>query len=81
MTKALTVPDGHRITNEVGLQQTLEAIQMMEAALADLKQTVKPQSEKWFELMAEGTRDQIEKLRAEVNDYEARQESRHRRRA
>ncbi len=64
------------ITNETGLKQTLESIEKMERAIEDLQRNVLPGSREWFELMAEGSREEIRRLRREVADYKARNSSR-----
>lgn len=81
MKNSATVQDDHRIANEADLQQTLDAIRLLKASVEDLRRDVGSRSQQWFELMAEGPRDEIEKLQAEVDEYLAKRDAPARRRA
>lgn len=47
----------------------------MKESIESMRRSVLPQSREWFELMAEAPRDEIERLRREVAEYQARCES------
>ena len=57
------------IENDQQLNQTLEQLARMYRALAALRREVKPQSEQWFAVMAEGPLDMISQLKAEIEAY------------
>jgi hypothetical protein len=61
------------IKNDFELEQALHSIELMEKSLEKLREDVQPKSEQRFQLMAEGPRDEIKKLRREVEDYYSRQ--------
>lgn len=62
----------HRIQNDVELQQTIAAVQGLKDALQNLRETILPQSQQWFDLMAEWPTAKIEQLEAEIADYQRR---------
>ena len=57
------------ITTEFGYKQTLELIESMKRAIEDLEKELLPHNPDWFELMAEGPREQIKQLKAEADEY------------
>jgi hypothetical protein len=57
------------IENDQQLDQTLEQLARMYRALAALRREVKPKSEQWFAVMAEGPLDMIAQLKSEIEAY------------
>lgn len=57
------------IVNDEQLQQTQHAINNLESGLAALKRDVLPLNAARFALMAEPVIDQIQELRAQVEEY------------
>jgi hypothetical protein len=57
------------IENDQQLNQTIEQLAGMYRALAALRREVKPKSEQWFAVMAEGPLDMIARLKAEIEAY------------
>lgn len=57
------------IQDEAGFHQTQKAINKLEAGLAALKREVLPLNPARFALMAEPVLDQIQELRAQIEDY------------
>jgi hypothetical protein len=62
------------ITSEKQLQRTLYWIEVFKNSLESLKKEVLPRSRQWYKLMAEGPKEEIKRLQAEVDDYLARKE-------
>jgi len=60
------------IENARSLQQAREQIARMRRALDDLRQRVEPLNKKNFEILAEGPRDEIQKLEADIAEYLSR---------
>ena len=59
------------IINEAEFQQTVEQLQRMYRALADLRQQVMPKNPHMFAVMAEGPLDQIRQFQEEIENYVA----------
>ena len=57
------------IENDQQLNQTLEQLARMYRALSALRREVKPKSEQWFAVMAEGPLDMIADLKADIEAY------------
>jgi hypothetical protein len=57
------------IKNDAELMQTLEQLQRMYRALADLRQEVLPKNPRTFALMAEGPLDHIRRLQDGIDAY------------
>jgi hypothetical protein len=57
------------ITSEVEFQQTLEQLQRMYRALADLREQVLPKNPRLFAVLAEGPLDQIRQFQEEIETY------------
>ncbi|MGI8565188.1 MAG: hypothetical protein ACR2LZ_01765 [Pyrinomonadaceae bacterium] len=64
------------ITNDVELQQSLEAMELLKSSAKDLRQNVLPQSREWYNLMAEGPADEIHRIAAEIDAYQSRRKRR-----
>lgn len=61
------------ITNEIGYKNTLEAIRKLEEAIEQTRQKYPESKKDWVNLIIEGPLDEIEKLKAEVREYERKQ--------
>lgn len=57
------------IHNDEQLELVRQQLGHLEAAYQDLEQDVRPESEQWFQLMAEGYVKEISKLRKEIERY------------
>jgi hypothetical protein len=60
------------IKSDFELKQTRWCIALLEAAVEDQRRDVLPKSKEWFDLMTEGSVDEIKRLQAEVDEYIAR---------
>lgn len=57
------------ITNEAQFRQTLEQLQSMCSALAELREEVLPKNPRQFALLAEGPLDYIRQFQEELEQY------------
>jgi hypothetical protein len=57
------------IESDNQLNQAIEQLGRMYRALRALREEVRPKSEQWFAVMAEGPLDEIAKLREEIEAY------------
>ena len=57
------------IENDEQLQESIEQLERMYQALAELRSRVKPASSQWFELMAEGPAEEVHRLQADIDSY------------
>ena len=62
------------IKTEFGYRQNLELIKSMELSIEDLRRELLPHNPQWFELLAEGPREEIICLQAEADEYLSRQQ-------
>ena len=62
------------IESEFGYQQTLDAIKLMESSIEHLRLRWMPDNPKFFELLAEGPREEIIHLKAQADEYLSRQQ-------
>lgn len=51
------------------LDQSIQQLERMYRALAELRSRVLPQSQEWFRLMAEGPVDEIRRLQSDIELY------------
>jgi hypothetical protein len=57
------------IANDEQLKIVREQVKRLETALESLAQTVRPKGESQYRVLAEGYVDQLEVLRADIDDY------------
>ena len=57
------------IANDLELEQSIQQLERMYWAIAELKSRVRPKNERNFQLLAEGPADEIRKLQREIDEY------------
>lgn len=62
------------IENDKQMKLTQECIELMQNSLDSLRKTVLPKSQVWYDIMAEGPLDELNKLQAEIDDYLVRKQ-------
>ena len=55
--------------SEIRFVQSIEQLERMYHMLADLRARVRPQSDEWFQTMAEGPVEEIRTLQSEIDAY------------
>lgn len=57
------------IANDLELEQSIQQLERMYRAVAELRSRILPKNERNFQLLAEGPADEIRKLQREIDEY------------